>query len=168
MPDGPWLTKTFRVKRRCGKVNQTVQRKLSGWMKMNKSNHWSVGCKIVQWRVNTQFHSTLKDTPSMYHKYPSTMFVDSYQTSLEMAAEEIEYHAVSPRSKNLCNKAATNMTKTSLVFIPIWGATKLIPKLERHSKRGPHIGMGIPISVWGLIPNRDIPIPVWYLFQFGE
>ncbi len=28
--------------------------------------------------------------------------------------------------------------------------------------------MGIPISVWGLIPNGDIPIPVWYLFQFGE
>ncbi len=47
------------------RVNQTVQRKLSGWMKMNKSNHWSVGCKIVQWRVITQFHSTRKDTP--YH-----------------------------------------------------------------------------------------------------
>jgi hypothetical protein len=47
------------------RVNQTVQRKLSGWMKTNKSKHWSVGCKIVQWRVNTQFHSTIKDTP--YH-----------------------------------------------------------------------------------------------------
>ncbi len=47
------------------RVNQTVQRKLSGWMKSNKSNYWSVGCKIVQWRVNTQFHSTLKDAP--YH-----------------------------------------------------------------------------------------------------
>jgi hypothetical protein len=47
------------------RVNQTVQRKLGGWMKTNATKHWSVGCKIVQWRVNTQFHRTLKDTP--YH-----------------------------------------------------------------------------------------------------
>jgi hypothetical protein len=47
------------------RVNQTVQRKLGGWMKTNDTTHWSVGCKIVQWRVNTQFHCTLKDTP--YH-----------------------------------------------------------------------------------------------------
>ena len=31
----------------------------------NDINHWSVGCKLVQWRVNTQYHRTLKDTP--YH-----------------------------------------------------------------------------------------------------
>jgi len=47
------------------RVNQTVQRKLGGWMKTNNTKHWSVGYKIVQWRVNTQFHRTLKDTP--YH-----------------------------------------------------------------------------------------------------
>jgi hypothetical protein len=47
------------------RVNQTVQRKLGGWMKSNKTSHWSVGCKLVQWRVNTQYHRTLKDTP--YH-----------------------------------------------------------------------------------------------------
>ena len=45
------------------RVNQTVQKKLSGWMKTNKTTHWSVGCKLVQWRVNTQYHRTLKDTP---------------------------------------------------------------------------------------------------------
>jgi hypothetical protein len=47
------------------RVNQTVQRKLGGWMKTNKTKHWSVGCKLVQWRVNTQYHRTIKDTP--YH-----------------------------------------------------------------------------------------------------
>ena len=46
-------------------MNQTIQRKLGGWMKTNETNHWSVGCKLVQWRVNTQYHRTLKDTP--YH-----------------------------------------------------------------------------------------------------
>ncbi len=46
-------------------VNQTVQKKLSGWMKMNNSIHWAIGCKICQWRINTQVHQTLKDTP--YH-----------------------------------------------------------------------------------------------------
>lgn len=34
-------------------------------MKSNNSKHWSVGCKIAQWRINTQIHQTLKDTP--YH-----------------------------------------------------------------------------------------------------
>jgi len=34
-------------------------------MKENQSRHWAVGCKIVQWRYNTQYHQTLKDTP--YH-----------------------------------------------------------------------------------------------------
>jgi hypothetical protein len=47
------------------RVNQTVQKKLGGWMKTNNSRHWSIGCKIVQWRINTQIHDTLKDTP--YH-----------------------------------------------------------------------------------------------------
>jgi hypothetical protein len=41
-----------------------------------------------------------------------------------------------------------SLTHTNMGFIPIWGPTELIPKLERHSKWGPHIGMGIPISVW--------------------
>ncbi len=47
------------------RVNQTVQIKLGGWMKTNKSNNWAIGCKICQWRINTQVHQTIKDTP--YH-----------------------------------------------------------------------------------------------------
>jgi hypothetical protein len=46
-------------------VNQTVQKKLSRWMKTNNSTHWWIGCKIYQWRTDTQVHKTLKDTP--YH-----------------------------------------------------------------------------------------------------
>jgi len=47
------------------RVNQTVQKKLGAWMKENKTKHWSIGCKIAQWRYNTQVHQTLRDTP--YH-----------------------------------------------------------------------------------------------------
>ncbi len=47
------------------RVSQTVQRKLGGWMKTNKSNNWAIGCRIVMWRINTQVHRTIKDTP--YH-----------------------------------------------------------------------------------------------------
>jgi hypothetical protein len=47
------------------RVNQTVQKKLGAWMKENNSKHWAIGCKIVQWRYNTQEHRTIKDTP--YH-----------------------------------------------------------------------------------------------------
>ncbi len=47
------------------RVNQTVQKKLGAWMKENKSKHWLIGCKIAQWRYNTQIHQTLQDGP--YH-----------------------------------------------------------------------------------------------------
>jgi hypothetical protein len=47
------------------RVNRTVQQKLGGWMKTNKSNHWAIGCRIAMWRINTQIHHTIKDTP--YH-----------------------------------------------------------------------------------------------------
>ncbi len=50
---------------RVERVNQTVQKKLGGWMRSNNSNNWAVGCKIAQWRINTQHHQTIKDTP--YH-----------------------------------------------------------------------------------------------------
>ncbi len=45
------------------RVNQTVQRKLGAWMMTNQSTNWAIGCKIVQWRYNTQYHSTIKTTP---------------------------------------------------------------------------------------------------------
>ena len=63
-----------------------------------------------------------------------------------------------------------SLTHTNMGFIPIWGPTELIPKLERHSKWGPHISMGIPISVWAGIcqysksgsPHTDMGfIPIW-------
>jgi hypothetical protein len=63
-----------------------------------------------------------------------------------------------------------SLTHTNMGFIPIWGLTELIPKLERHSKWGPHIGMGIPISVWVGIcqysksgsPHTNMGfIPIW-------
>ncbi len=53
----------------------------------------------------------LSSTWTMYHNYPSTTFIDSYRTRLEMAAEETEDHAISPRHKNLRNKTAKNMAK---------------------------------------------------------
>jgi hypothetical protein len=34
-------------------------------MKENKSTHWSIRCKVAQWRYNTQIHHTLWDSP--YH-----------------------------------------------------------------------------------------------------
>ncbi len=55
----------------------------------------------------------LSSTWTMYHKYPSTTFVDSFRTRLEMSAEETEAHAVSPRRHDLRNRAAENMAKTA-------------------------------------------------------
>jgi hypothetical protein len=44
-------------------VNQTVYKKLGAWMNTNNTKHWSIGCKLVQWRYNTQIHQTIKDSP---------------------------------------------------------------------------------------------------------
>ncbi len=42
------------------RVNLTIQKNLGAWMKENnKSTQWSIGCKIAQWRYNTQVHHTL-------------------------------------------------------------------------------------------------------------
>jgi hypothetical protein len=53
----------------------------------------------------------LSTTWSMYHKYPSTTFVDSFCTRLQIVAEETEIQAISPRRHDLRNRAAANMTK---------------------------------------------------------
>jgi hypothetical protein len=47
------------------RVNQTVQKKLGAWVKENNSTHWAIGCKICQWRYNTQVYQAIKVTP--YH-----------------------------------------------------------------------------------------------------
>ena len=45
------------------RLNQTVQRRLNAWMTENKSKAWSVGCKIVQWGIATDFSRAVKSSP---------------------------------------------------------------------------------------------------------
>lgn len=45
------------------RVNQTVEKKLAAWMKENKSTKWSVGCRVVMFRYNTQFHHNTRENP---------------------------------------------------------------------------------------------------------
>ena len=47
------------------RVNCTVQEKLGAWMSDTGSRRWSVGCRFVQWRYNTQKHHTIRET--LYH-----------------------------------------------------------------------------------------------------
>jgi hypothetical protein len=47
------------------RVNRTVQYKLGHWMNETNSVRWTIGCKLVQWRYNTQHHRTVGTTP--YH-----------------------------------------------------------------------------------------------------
>jgi hypothetical protein len=56
----PWHSQSNgRVER----VNRTVQAKLGLWMQQTNSRLWSVGCRIVMWRYNTQQHRTVGDIP---------------------------------------------------------------------------------------------------------
>ena len=73
---------------------------VNGDLKMDKDLEW-------------EGDDGLSCTWTMYHKYPSTTFVDSFRTRLEMVAEETEAQAVSPRRHNLRNRAAENMAKTA-------------------------------------------------------
>ena len=45
------------------RVNQTVQQKLHAQMKKHNSTRWSIGCKTIQWQINTQYHATVKSIP---------------------------------------------------------------------------------------------------------
>jgi hypothetical protein len=45
------------------RVNRTVQYKLGSWMTDTNSRRWSVGCRLMMWRYNTQMHRTVKDIP---------------------------------------------------------------------------------------------------------
>jgi hypothetical protein len=45
------------------RVNRTMQDKLGAWMTDTSSRRWSVGCRLMMWRYNTQIHRTVKDIP---------------------------------------------------------------------------------------------------------
>ena len=45
------------------RVNRTFQEKLHAWMVKHQSKRWSVGCHLVQWQINTQFHHTVQNVP---------------------------------------------------------------------------------------------------------
>ena len=48
------------------RTNLTVENKLGAWMKDNNSTKWSVGCKIVQWRINTQINRAVGNKTPYY------------------------------------------------------------------------------------------------------
>ena len=76
------------------RVNRTVQAKLGTWMQDTNSRRWSVGCRIVMWRYNTQQHRTLDDIPYrlMFGQLPrvgiSSLHIDP--ALLETLATETE------------------------------------------------------------------------------
>jgi hypothetical protein len=45
------------------RLNQTVQKRLSAWCVQNSSTKWSVGCKVVQWGIATDFSHAVKAVP---------------------------------------------------------------------------------------------------------
>jgi hypothetical protein len=46
------------------RMNCTVQRNLGAWVDETQSQHLSVGCKLVQWRINTQINRTIGNETS--------------------------------------------------------------------------------------------------------
>jgi hypothetical protein len=48
------------------RMNCTVQRNLGAWMDETQSQHLSVGCKLVQCRINTQINRTILGNETSY------------------------------------------------------------------------------------------------------
>ncbi len=75
-----------------------VQKKLGAWMKENNSTHWASGCKICQWRYNTQVYQTLKGTPYhlTYGQYPHVGILNLPLAPLVLdnLSTEADLHAV--------------------------------------------------------------------------
>jgi hypothetical protein len=45
------------------RVNRTVEEKFGAWMRETKNTQWSVGCRLIMRRYNTQVHRTIKNIP---------------------------------------------------------------------------------------------------------
>jgi hypothetical protein len=45
------------------RLNRTMEEKLGAWMAKTGSTNWSVGCRLMMWRYNTQEHRTVGDVP---------------------------------------------------------------------------------------------------------
>jgi hypothetical protein len=45
------------------RVNRTIEEKLGAWMAETRSTNWSIGCRLMMWRYNTQNHWTINDVP---------------------------------------------------------------------------------------------------------
>jgi hypothetical protein len=44
-------------------VNRTMEEKLGAWMGETGNSNWSIGCRLMMWRYNTQIHRTIDDVP---------------------------------------------------------------------------------------------------------
>ena len=44
------------------RLNRTAVEKLGAWMQENKSTHWGIGRKFVQWSINTQISRAIGNT----------------------------------------------------------------------------------------------------------
>jgi hypothetical protein len=44
-------------------LNRMMEEKLGAWMAKTGSTNWSIGCRLMMWRYNTQEHRTVGDVP---------------------------------------------------------------------------------------------------------
>ncbi len=132
------------------RVNQTVQKKLAGWIKTNNTQHWLIGFKIVQWRINTQVHQTIKDTPYhlTYGQHP-WVGISNLPVSAEILANlrtEAELQDVyllmnsSIDVANNCVVLPNDGFDAAIVAVTIATADRLVDTLVSLSPLGKHKG----------------------------
>jgi hypothetical protein len=103
-----------------------------------------LGIPKLKW--GSRYHHSKRGSPNQNgdanHKESPNRFGDP---RTEMGINTSPYQNRDPR---IGLGIVQSLTRSSVGLVPIWGPRGFVPKFEWHSKWGPHIGTGIPESVW--------------------
>jgi hypothetical protein len=82
------------------RINRTIEEKLGVWMVEMKSTNWSIGCRLMVWRYNTQKHRTVNDVPYclLFEQMPRVGISD-----LHLAPGLLDTRATETELSRVCN-----------------------------------------------------------------
>ncbi|MGA1646391.1 MAG: hypothetical protein ACO4AV_15605, partial [bacterium] len=136
------------------RVNRTVQTKLGAWMKENKSTNWSVGCRIIMFRYNTQYHHTVSNNPyRLVFGQNARVGISDLpfdRSLLEKLATEIELNSILPAQDHSGTEIETTQTPEEVLLLE---SVKELPTVEV-----PTVENQKEHSSEKLLPVEDLPI----------
>jgi hypothetical protein len=84
------------------RLNRTMEEKLGAWMAETGSTNWSISCRLMMWRYNTQEHRTVGNVP--YHLVSGQMPRVGI-SSLHLSATVLDILATEAQLNRVCDYA---------------------------------------------------------------